>query len=214
MEDDSSDSGSYACRECVGLGHGYILQSNRIRGVQPVTRVDGTNSKEQSWQRMQSLPRISIRLWNPTIWYSWIFGRPGAVRAAHSVRRSKRRAKRIPTLFRQGRYRPESGSRFRGQGAGCADVMVIKNQQIVFQQAGALRASDLDDLIAQAKAWMSTRPLPKRLRRKRSRLKVTTISKVSFDGKHQRHFLFCPPVAYACFAHLLHMRPPGFHGVR
>ena len=30
--------------------------------------------------------------------------------------------------------------------------MVIKNQQIVFQQAGALRASDLDDLIAQAKA--------------------------------------------------------------
>ena len=29
--------------------------------------------------------------------------------------------------------------------------MVIKNQQIVFQQAGALRASDLDDLIAQAK---------------------------------------------------------------
>ena len=31
-------------------------------------------------------------------------------------------------------------------------LMVIKNQQIVFQQAGALRASDLDDLIAQAKA--------------------------------------------------------------
>ena len=30
-------------------------------------------------------------------------------------------------------------------------LMVIKNQQIVFQQAGALRASDLDDLIAQAK---------------------------------------------------------------
>ena len=31
-------------------------------------------------------------------------------------------------------------------------LMVVKNQQIVFQQAGALRASDLDDLIAQAKA--------------------------------------------------------------
>ena len=30
-------------------------------------------------------------------------------------------------------------------------LMVIKNQQIVFQQAGALRVSDLDDLIAQAK---------------------------------------------------------------
>ena len=31
-------------------------------------------------------------------------------------------------------------------------LMVIKHQQIVFQQAGALRASGLDDLIAQAKA--------------------------------------------------------------
>ncbi len=30
-------------------------------------------------------------------------------------------------------------------------LMVIKNQQIVFQQAGALRASDLDDLISQAR---------------------------------------------------------------
>ena len=43
----------------------------------------------------------------------------------------------------------------------------------------------------------STRPLPKRLKRKRSRLKITTISQVSFDGKHQRHLLFCPPVTYA-----------------
>lgn len=58
------------------------------------------------------------------------------------------------------------------------------------------------------------RPLPKRLRRKQSRLKITMISKVSFDGKHQRHLLFCVPVAYDCFARLLHMRPPGFHGVR
>ena len=88
-------------------------------------------------------------------------------------------------------------------------LMVVKNQQIVFQQAGALRASDLDDLIAQAKALDVNA-----LRRRRSRLKITTISKVSFDGKHQRHFLFCPPIAYACFAHLLHMRPLGFHGVR
>ena len=31
-------------------------------------------------------------------------------------------------------------------------LMVIKNQQVVFQQAGALRASDLDDLIGQARA--------------------------------------------------------------
>ena len=31
-------------------------------------------------------------------------------------------------------------------------LMVVKNKQIVFQQAGALRASDLDDLIEQAKA--------------------------------------------------------------
>ena len=31
-------------------------------------------------------------------------------------------------------------------------LKVIKHQQIVFQQAGALRASDLADLIAQAKA--------------------------------------------------------------
>jgi len=31
-------------------------------------------------------------------------------------------------------------------------LMVLKNQQVVFQQAGALRASDLDDLIAQAKS--------------------------------------------------------------
>ena len=28
----------------------------------------------------------------------------------------------------------------------------VKKQQIIFQQAGALRASDLDDLISQAKA--------------------------------------------------------------
>ena len=31
-------------------------------------------------------------------------------------------------------------------------LMVVKNRQIVFQQAGALRASDLDALIEQAKA--------------------------------------------------------------
>ena len=31
-------------------------------------------------------------------------------------------------------------------------LMVVKNQQIVFQQAGAVRASDLDALIEQAKA--------------------------------------------------------------
>lgn len=31
-------------------------------------------------------------------------------------------------------------------------LMVVKNQQVIFQQAGALRAEDLDDLIAQAKA--------------------------------------------------------------
>ena len=31
-------------------------------------------------------------------------------------------------------------------------LMVLKNQQVVFQQAGALRASDLDDLIGQARA--------------------------------------------------------------
>ena len=31
-------------------------------------------------------------------------------------------------------------------------LMVVKKQQIIFQQAGALRASDLDDLISQAKA--------------------------------------------------------------
>ncbi|MBW3083256.1 thioredoxin [Bifidobacterium phasiani] len=31
-------------------------------------------------------------------------------------------------------------------------LMIVKQGQVVFQQAGALRASDLDDLIAQAKA--------------------------------------------------------------
>lgn len=31
-------------------------------------------------------------------------------------------------------------------------LMIIKRGQVVFQQAGALRASDLDDLIRQAKA--------------------------------------------------------------
>lgn len=42
--------------------------------------------------------------------------------------------------------------------AGAADIqavptlMIAKNGQIVFKQAGALRASDLDDLIKQAKA--------------------------------------------------------------
>ena len=39
-------------------------------------------------------------------------------------------------------------------------LMVVKKQQIIFQQAGALRASDLDDLISQAKAWIWMRPLP------------------------------------------------------
>ena len=152
MEDDSSDSGSCACRECVGLGHGYILQSNRIRGVQPVTRVDGTNSKEQSWQRMQSLPRISIRLWKSNDLVFVDFWATGAVRAAHSVRRSKRRAKRIRRLFARSIYdqNPDLASAAKVQAV--PTLMVVKNQQIVFQQAGALRASDLDDLIAQAKA--------------------------------------------------------------
>lgn len=31
-------------------------------------------------------------------------------------------------------------------------LMVVKKQQVVFQQTGALRAEDLDDLIGQAKA--------------------------------------------------------------
>ena len=31
-------------------------------------------------------------------------------------------------------------------------LMIVKQGTVVFQQAGALRASDLDDLIAQAKA--------------------------------------------------------------
>ena len=152
MEDDSSDSGSCACRECVGLGHGYILQSNRIRGVQPVTRVDGTNSKEQSWQRMQSLPRISIRLWNPTIWYSWIFGRPGAVRAAFGPTFEKASEANPDVYFAKVDIdqNPDLASAAKVQAV--PTLMVVKNQQIVFQQAGALRASDLDDLIAQAKA--------------------------------------------------------------
>ncbi|RSX58070.1 thioredoxin [Bifidobacterium samirii] len=41
------------------------------------------------------------------------------------------------------------------QAAGIQAVptlMIVKQGQIVFQQAGALRASDLDDVIAQAKA--------------------------------------------------------------
>ncbi|NMM98786.1 thioredoxin [Bifidobacterium olomucense] len=41
------------------------------------------------------------------------------------------------------------------QAAGIQAVptlMIVKQGQVVFQQAGALQASDLDDLIAQAKA--------------------------------------------------------------
>ena len=57
------------------------------------------------------------------------------------------------------------------------------------------------------------RPLPKRLRRKQSRLKITTISQVSFDGKHQRHLLLSTLALHARFARLLHMRSPGFHGM-
>ena len=101
---------------------------------------------------MRSLRRISIRSSNPTIWYSWISGQPGAVRAVHSAQRSRRQAKRILTfIFAKVDIdqNPDLASAAKVQAV--PTLMVIKNQQIVFQQAGALRASDLDDLIAQAK---------------------------------------------------------------
>lgn len=101
---------------------------------------------------MRSLRRISIRSSNPTIWYSWISGQPVAVRAVRSARRSKRQAKRILTFISRRSIStriPDLASAAKVQAV--PTLMVIKNQQIVFQQAGALRASDLDDLIAQAK---------------------------------------------------------------
>ena len=101
---------------------------------------------------MRSLRRISIRSSNPTIWYSWISGQPGAVRAVRSARRSKRQAKRILIIYFAKvdiDQNPDLASAAKVQAV--PTLMVIKNQQIVFQQAGALRASDLDDLIAQAK---------------------------------------------------------------
>ena len=57
-------------------------------------------------------------------------------------------------------------------------------------------------------------PLPKRLRNRRNKANIKGLQRCRSMAKHQRHFLFCPPIAYACFAHLLHMRPLGFHGVR
>ena len=69
-----------------------------------------------------------------------------------SARRSKRQAKRILTIYFAKvdiDQNPDLASAAKVQAV--PTLMVIKNQQIVFQQAGALRASDLDDLIAQAK---------------------------------------------------------------
>ena len=41
-------------------------------------------------------------------------------------------------------------------------LMIVKQGTVVFQQAGALRASDLDDLIARPRRWISSphRPRP------------------------------------------------------
>lgn len=82
-------------------------------------------------------------------------------------------------------------------------LMVIKNQQIVFQQAGALRASDLDDLIARPRSWTSMRPLPKRLRNRRNKANIKGLQRCRSMAKHQRHLCFarllCMPALPACY---------------
>ena len=99
---------------------------------------------------MRSLRRISIRSSNPTIWYSWISGQPGACRAFGPT--FEKASEANPDIYFAKvdiDQNPDLASAAKVQAV--PTLMVIKNQQIVFQQAGALRASDLDDLIAQAK---------------------------------------------------------------
>ena len=76
-------------------------------------------------------------------------------------------------------------------------LMVIKNQQIVFQQAGALRASDLDDLIAQAKELDVN--AAKRLRNRRNKANIKGLQRCRSMAKHQRHLLLCMPALPACY---------------
>jgi len=101
---------------------------------------------------MRSLRRISIRSSNPTIWYSWISGQPwcGPCRAFGPT--FEKASEANPDIYFAKvdiDQNPDLASAAKVQAV--PTLMVIKNQQIVFQQAGALRASDLDDLIAQAK---------------------------------------------------------------
>lgn len=93
-------------------------------------------------------------------------------------------------------------------------LMVIKNQQIVFQQAGALRASDLD---------RSDRPgqgAGRQCGRCRRGYGTGAIRRISKDCKGAVRwrningtFLLCTLALHARFARLLHMRSPGFHGM-
>ncbi len=84
-------------------------------------------------------------------------------------------------------------------------LMVVKNQQIVFQQAGALRASDLDDLIAQAKALdVNAAAAEEADGAGAVRLNITRIAKVPFDGETSTapfalHACFASPALPACY---------------
>ena len=88
------------------------------------------------------------------IWCSWISGPRGAVRAVHSAQRSEKASEANPDVYFAkvdiDQNPPIWPPRPRVQSSTDADGR--QKQQIIFQQAGALRASDLDDLISQAKA--------------------------------------------------------------
>ncbi len=93
-------------------------------------------------------------------------------------------------------------------------LMVIKNQQIVFQQAGALRASDLDDLIAQAKELDVNAAAAEEADGTGAIRRISQgLQRCRSMAKHQRHLLLCTLALHARFARLLHMRSPGFHGM-
>ena len=102
---------------------------------------------------ISSMRRTSRRPSPTTTWCSWISGPPGAARAARSAPRSRPRSEENPDIV-FGKVDIDANQDL-ASAAGIQAVptlMIAKQGQIIFKQAGALRAEDLDDLIAQAKA--------------------------------------------------------------
>lgn len=84
------------------------------------------------------------------------------VRSVPCIRPNVREGKRGESgrLFREGGYRSESRSAAAAKVQAVPTLMVVKKQQIIFQQAGALRASDLTIRSARPRRWIWMRPLP------------------------------------------------------